>query len=707
MFPELTSIELWVVSNGIGAVAFALLTLFLVLIEPHHSAVRPLAAACGVNTLWLGLLAAAPLIGAGGPVLDLAETTRNGMWLVLASSLLPSFPGRATRPLLIGVALGLPLLLLVYLAWRLASTSVVGSPMSGHSFLFAVGATLTSFWALVLVEQTWRVGGTDRRWAIKYLCLALMTLFVYDFLMYSFALVYAHIDINVWDARGAVNALAAPMIAIAAMRHASWSARVGMSHQAVFRSGTVLAVGVYLVIVALGSYYIRRFGGSWGSVAAVFFLAATTIGLFVLLASAQIRAHMRVFINKHLFSYKYDYREEWLALTRRLSHQEAGVDPYGRAIRAVAQLLDSPAGALWLDRDDRFVVVAEWNLLKAMEIELPVDSELATFLHENGWIVDFRESGNVSAAASALALTRAFRELPRARLLLPLFAEERLLGFMVLAEPRAQYRLGWEELDLLKTLGRQVGVFLDQQESNQALTQARQFEAFNQLTAFLMHDLKNIAGQQSLILQNAERHKHNPAFVDDMILTVENSVARMQEVLRQLERVSAGPRQGGRVAIDALVTEILDNLAGTSPVPERQDDGCEAIVIADRERFAMVLRHVIKNAQDATGRDGWVGIRATVEAGTVAIAVSDNGEGMTPAFIRDSLFKPFFSTKSARGMGIGAYQARDFARGAGGDVTVDSTPGVGTVFTLRLPAAESEHGRNGELNGDTGGPQQS
>ena len=306
---------------------------------------------------------------------------------------------------------------------------------------------------------------------------------------------------------------------------------------------------------------------------------------------------------------------------------------------------------------------------------------------------------------TAVAATPSSR--PRARLLLPLVAEERLLGFMVLAEPRAQYRLGWEELDLLKTLGRQVGVFLDQQESNQALTQARQFEAFNQLTAFLMHDLKNIAGQQSLILQNAERHKHNPAFVDDMILTVDNSVARMQEVLRQLERVSAGPRQGGRVAIDALVAEVLDNLAGTSPVPERQDDGCEVIVIADRERFAMVLRHVIKNAQDATGRDGWVGVRATVEVGTVAIAVSDNGEGMTPAFIRDSLFKPFFSTKSARGMGIGAYQARDFARGAGGDVTVDSTPGVGTVFTLRLPAAESEHGRNGELNGDTGGPQQS
>lgn len=690
LLADVTSIQLWLLSNAVGTLAFAALVFLIVLVERRHLAVRLLAAACGVNMLWFALLTAAPLIGLAGPVLDLAETARTGMWLTLAAWLVP-LPETGRRPFFLrGVTLGLPILLIAFLVWHAAVTPLTGSPAFGHSLVFAAGATVMALWGLVLVEQVWRSADMDARWAAKYLCLAMLTLFAYDFLMYSASLLYARIDLGVWEARGVVNALVAPLIAVAVVRNASWAVRVGVSRQAVFRTGAIFVAGIYLLLVAGGGYYIRRFAGSWGQVLAVFFLAAATLGLLVLVSSAQVRARIRVSIGKHLFRYNYDYREEWLALTRRLSQREIGANPYDRALRAVAQLVDSPAGALWVVRENEYQCVASWNLNDATEIVESADTLFIAFLEETGWIIDGEELERDPVHYRRLVLPTWFSRLDRAQFVIPLFAEKRLLGFVVLTVPRAVYRLGWEELDLLRTVGRQVGVFVDQQESNQALAESRQFEAFNRLTAFLMHDLKNIAGQQSLIVQNAQRHRHNPAFVDDMILTVEDSVDRMQRLLAQLQRVSVQDAQTRLVKIESVLASVCAELASTRPAPQFTPSDRGLHVRVDPDRLEMVLRHVIRNAQDATEASGEVTVTAKPAGTLVEISVRDTGQGMTAAFIRESLFRPFVSTKSSRGMGIGAYQTRELARGAGGDVRVDSLLNQGTTFTIVLPIAKPE-----------------
>jgi len=75
------------------------------------------------------------------------------------------------------------------------------------------------------------------------------------------------------------------------------------------------------------------------------------------------------------------------------------------------------------------------------------------------------------------------------------------------------------------------------------------------------------------------------------------------------------------------------------------------------------------------------------ENGNVRISISDTGCGMTPEFIRDRLFRPFDSTKGSQGMGIGAYQAREYVRQLGGLVDVTSTVGEGSRFDIWLPVA--------------------
>jgi len=688
MATALTPDLVWAVSNGIGAAAFGVTTLLLVTIEPHKRSVQLVIAACGINALWLAILALAPVMALAAPVLDLIETVRLAFWLALSVAFVPSLTLGMSRRWLALITAVLPVGIGLALAWHLSSVSWLGSPTAGHSFIFAIGATFMSLWGLTLVEQIWRAAAAEARWALKFLCLALVTMFGYDFLMYSFALIYAEIDVGVWAARGAVNAIAAPMIAIAVARNASWSPRLGLSRRAVFQTGTLLVAGLYLIFVAGGNYVIRHVGGTWSSIAAVLFVAASVVALLVVLLSGRMRASLRVRISKNLFRYRYDYREEWLALTRALSEHGTIDDPYEKALRAIAGIADCAGGALWVRRDDHFVCVSAWSLAGAKEIVEPADTLLLNRLHEREWIIDLLGQRQGGSEDERLALPESMAILKDVRLLMPLLAEQRMLGFVVLAKSRAPYRLDWEELDLLKTVGRQVGVFIDQQESNVALAESRQFEAFNRLTAFLMHDLKNIAGQQSLMLQNAERHKHNPAFVDDMILTIESSVTRMSQVLGQLQRVSLqSPGQIERVIVQPVIAALAREIAGLPKAVVAETASASATILVDRERLRMVLRHVIRNAQDACAESGNVRIDIREQASNVLIEIADDGEGMTSAFIRDSLFKPFESTKSSRGMGIGAYQARDFARAAGGDVAVSSAPGQGTWFTLVLPVA--------------------
>jgi putative PEP-CTERM system histidine kinase len=270
----------------------------------------------------------------------------------------------------------------------------------------------------------------------------------------------------------------------------------------------------------------------------------------------------------------------------------------------------------------------------------------------------------------------------------PFFNEDGLLGFVLLAAAKVPSGLTWEDRDLLKTVSSQVGGFLAQYESNQALAQARQFEAFNKLTAFLMHDLKNLVAQQSMIVQNADRHKNNPAFIDDMIMTVDNSVKRMSRLLEQLRRNhTAGDMR--RVEVGRILQEVIEECRVRLPEPQFSADGNEAIAMVDPEGFSMILGHIVRNAQEATQAQGQVNVRLSSGDGKIKIEIEDDGMGMDPAFVRESLFKPFYTTKSSRGMGIGAYQARELIRGAGGDVAVRSQPGEGTVFIITLPMARS------------------
>ena len=358
-------------------------------------------------------------------------------------------------------------------------------------------------------------------------------------------------------------------------------------------------------------------------------------------------------------------------------------------MRCLAQIVNSAGGVLYLagERDSRLVPVAGFpagSFPVARYPALDAEHELVEFLRRTQWVVDLIEYRRSPDFYQNVALPEFLQTATRLRLVLPIMHHDSLLGLVVLVDPPPPFDLTYEDRDLLRTAGRHVATHLAQHEADRRLAESRQFEAYHRLTAFVMHDLKNLAAQLSLIVANAEKHRRNPQFVDDAIGTIAHSTARMQRLIEQLQgREAHSPRR--RVSLAEAARQACRRCDGRRPLPSFVSPAEESLVEADPERLAMVIEHVLRNGQDATPEDGTVSVSIRPDSGWVTLRIEDTGAGMSTEFVRDRLFRPFDTTKGSKGMGIGAYQVREYLHSLGGRVEVRSEPGLGTCVDLHFP----------------------
>jgi len=545
-----------------------------------------------------------------------------------------------------------------------------------------------SVFGLMLVEHLFRNVADDARWSIKPLCIGLAAALIFDLYLYANALLFNRVDADAWSVRGFVHALVIPLVAVSAARSRGWTFAIALSRRFVLQSTALAVSGLYLLFMAAAGYYIRYFGGSWGPALEVALLFAGLLALGAMAFSGALRSKMRVTISKNFFSYRYDYREEWLRFTHALSarggQQELGQD----VVKGLADMVESPAGALWL-RDPagrQFAQAARWNMPVDAATE-PPDGAFVGFLRESGWVVNLEELRVSPERYRGLSLPEWLSSLANAWLIIPLANGPELIGFVILATARTRIDMNWEVNDLLKTAARQAATFLSHMQATEALLEARKFDAFNRMSAFVVHDLKNIVAQLSLMLRNAERHRNNPEFQADMLMTIEHSVERMKLLMMQLREGTKPIDAAHGVDLAAVIERIQRLKAAQRPVPEICVE--EKLTAKGHEdRLERVIGHLVQNAIDATAKDGRVWIRLAGHDGLAMVEVGDTGHGMTPEFVRDRLFKPFQTTKET-GMGIGAYESFQYVQELGGRVQVDSEPDVGTRVRLLLPRFDS------------------
>ncbi len=642
-----------------------------------------------LNVIWSSLLAWDSHSGwLAPPGHYFLEMARYGGWLLLMWVALP----RNSEDLWLQALprLMVAIFTILVLAGAAVSAAIdVGLMQYWPTALFAIGGLICAVLVVVAAEQVGRNRSPAAYWAIKHVLTAVGLLASYDIIMFSATYVFGDVPVSLWQGRGFVNAIVTiPLVyGIDRLRKSAVEKRVGAA--GTFFTTIMLMVGCYLFFVAVVGTYVRSFAGTWGGALEVTVLVGSVSLLVVIALSAEARAIIRVFVQKYFVAQKYDYREEWLRFVRTLDGDGPALDRNDlgvRVLRAMANITGSPDGGLWIHNDnDEFVPVAG-RLCGANAPTFEnarTENHWVELLTQNNWIMDVE--GLLPPGLEREQIPEWLRKNPQVWLVIPLGVSGRMEGLIVLEPPLSNDRmLTWEDLDLLRTAATQSAGSLALQRALDDIGQLQQFEAFNRLVAFLMHDLKNVLAQQQLVVKNFPRFRNNPEFIEDAILTVDNATQRMARLIEQLKGGSDTP-QRRRFRFDEVCRDALRSVSDRSPKPVAVQVPAVS-VSGDPDRLRSALVHLLRNAQDATAVDGEVSFHADFIDGVVTIIIADTGEGMTEEFLRDRLFKPFESTKGVMGMGVGAYQAREYIRELGGQLQVASRLKVGTRFTLTIPA---------------------
>jgi len=620
------------------------------------------------------------------------ETLRNAAWFFLLSALISRQQSNSYYSFLLKSRLAHMLVLLlvfifaleVFAGFRYQIQQFLGQDI--RLFAHVVFAII----GLMLVEQNYRNATIELRWAVKFLCLGLGAVFIIDFIVYSKSLLFAKLDTSVWNSRGFINALIVPLLAISIHRLQSDDVvRITVSRKVVFHTTVLFGAGLYLILMSLAGFYIRDYGGNWGQIAQIIFIFLAVLLLLILFVSGKVRALAKVYFNKHFFHYRYDYRDEWIKLSRTIAQLDSINELSGFIIKTMAKLVDSSGGGLWLKNEHGDFYLAEQNNLGFTPPQLiKAEESLIQFLISKQWVIDFVEFINNPEVYDGVDLSQWYAEEKNVWLIIPLFRQNEMEAFVVLTQAKVPRRLNWEDHDLLKTVGMQLTNALALNHASDALSRSRQFEAYNRLSAFLVHDLKNLVAQISLIVKNAEKHKHNPEFIDDSIVTLENVVDKIEHILNQLKKGNVKTDNKTIINLAEIISDVAAQQAGNKPALQliADQDGIE--VFGEKEKITAILGHLVQNAQEATDDNGSVRLELNKDHQQAIIKVIDDGHGMDNKFIAERLFKPFDTTKGNAGMGIGVYEARDYIVKHSGSCDVESSLGVGTTFTIRLPRAQ-------------------
>ena len=660
-------------SAGLCAFAFFALAIWLVRRTAiRRTADKTLVAALLLTAAW-GVAAA--LAGPASVTASLVETLRNAGWLAFLYAI---FRRTGKGPATVGALMGVLLYILMGLGiWDALRDDPIGPVEASLRMLFAIGA-------LVLVHNLYHLAEARRQEGMALALATLAAMWTYDLGLYFFAVLPDYGPGLLLPARGMAIALMAPVLALALRDSRRW--RFALSHQAAFRFASIGLIALYLGVVVIVALAVDRSSGA----AAAVMLFLLSLAALPSIPSDRLRATLKVVLAKHFFRHRYDYREQWVRFADTVGRPDGeGMTLGARVAKALADVLGASGGMVLLRTGTvSFRIGGRWKCEEEMTGSWAEDA--LDLFEQRGFIADcdaIRDGSDALFPASWLPPGLSGSAWLFA--IVPLVHLDRLVGLALLGRPPIARSLDWEDFDILRVAGRQAASYLAEAEGQARLVEARQFEEFNRRFAFVMHDIKNVVSQLALLARNAERHAENPDFRADMIATLKGSSAKMQELLARLDGKGAlAPAARRPVLLSDVVRDVVPAAGGRNPVELNEVERGLA-VSADPDRLRTILIHLLTNAVEASRPGVPIRFCSRSDGETVRLDLIDQGCGMDEAFLADSLFRPFQSSKQD-GFGIGAYEARTLARAMGGDVTATSRAGEGSVFTVSLPAAPGQ-----------------
>jgi len=507
------------------------------------------------------------------------------------------------------------------------------------------------------------------------------------------ALLFSRIDTGL-GTTSAVALLAANLLfAVSLSRARSLNTDVYLSRATIQNSLTIILAGTYLVAVGVAANLARSlFPGQLLPLDAIIVFLALT-GLAVLIFSNRLRQELRRFVTRNFRRPIYDYRSVWMDLTQRTTSL-LEINELSAAIsKIVSECLEILSVNVWLvdETQQKLRLVGSTALsgVQAKELENAGGSapDLIRFLRHERSPADLEEKEFEWPAQIMRAAPDFFRD-SKMRYAIGLHAGGELVGVMTLNDDRVGHEtLSGEDLVLLETLAAQLAASLLNLKLSGRLREAGKVEAFQTVSTFFVHDLKNLASRLSLTMQNLPEHFDDPEFRADALRVISASLAKIDGMCSRLTMLRQNVEL--RVAecdLNQLVTATLDEFntdlrasveRKLLPVPP---------TLIDREQIHKVLTNLVINANEAVNGNGVIQVMTFHEGNTVSFAVTDNGCGMSAEFIEKSLFRPFQTTKK-KGLGIGLFHSKLIIEAHRGKIEVNSAPGKGTEFRVVLPVA--------------------
>ena len=386
------------------------------------------------------------------------------------------------------------------------------------SFSQIVARVILAVLGLLLIENIYRNTPATRHWQMFPLCIALGALFAYDLFVYSDAMLFRRVNPALLSARGAVATMIAPLLGLTIVRNRGWRVDLRPSRQVVLHTLTLIASGTLLLCAAIVGYILRETGGSWGVLLQIAILCGTVIVLATVLTSGTLRSRLKHLFILNFLAHRYDYRVEWMNFIDELSASEDDESLQLRVIRAIGNIVDSPAGMLWALREGIGYCPAEfWNMHIDRTTVEPVASPFVAAFRAGAEVQQFATDTD---KGEALATPAWFAECAPIWLAVPLVHKNVLTAFITLAPPRSSFPIGVESVALLLAVGRQAASYLSEDSATRALIDAKLLHDYSKRFAFVVHDIKNLVSQLALTVTNAHHHGDDPEFRADMMREV-------------------------------------------------------------------------------------------------------------------------------------------------------------------------------------------
>lgn len=590
--------------------------------------------------------------------------------------------------------------------WENSFISLSGDAVSYPVMVIPLGSVGKLYFSILLVaivaillnlENTYRNAFWVKRWKIKYVLLGVGGMWAYYVYRFSVRLLYAAVDVNALTSKALVLLLCIVLLLFALIIHRQLDADIFVSRYVIYQSVSVTLIGVYLILTALLGMAVDYFGGDLRQTLIVFLLFASLMAFAVLALSEGVRRRFKVFISKHFYKYKYDYRVQWLELTERLSSKLSEKEVAEEFSALISDALSVRRVIVWTLDEVRSEYRIVYSTPHVDNITLNGTSGLVKALEARDHVVNLAEKESEPVTSDIYRTEKGWIDNLNISAVVPLRTGDRLVGFFAIGENLIDQGYDYEDYDLLKTIAKQVAHVMMTLRLTDTLMKGRELETFHKLSSFLLHDLKNSVSMLQLVSVNAAANMDNPEFQRDAMKAVQTTVEKMNNLI---SKISSFPREmkleAKEVFLDRLAAQAVEQLRSSIDNGIKLSGRLEGPlrVSGDAENLGKVLTNLLLNALDALDAAGAVDGRGEVAISTylradkAVISVKDNGRGMSPEFMTHSLFQPFHSTKK-RGIGIGLYQCKFIVEAHKGWIEVDSAPGEGTEFRIVLPAAHA------------------